>query len=306
MDPSVIFPRLFVILLMILTGVAARKTGVLDSKGSAVLNRLTFHICLPLLVFCSIRKNLSVDVLAQAGLGVMIALSIHLLSFLVSIPYARLLNLHGTAAGVHQFSLVFSNVAFVGLPIVRAFWGEEALPVTSMFIVVFSLFNHTLGAFILSGNGKRRLKDILLTPPLIGALLGLVAALTNIPIHPELFSGLEQMGNITTPLAMFSIGCTLASMDLRRCFGDWRIYLTCLMRLLVIPAVVWAVLYHTVNDYYLWAVPTVICGMPCPSTLPILAQRYHADEEAAGKMVALSTLLAIITIPLLYLFFLTP
>lgn len=305
MGSLTVIPRLGIILLMIAMGAGAKWAGVLDREGAAVMNRLTFHLFLPLLVFCSICNSLDRDSLVQAGLGLGIAVAIHLGCYLLSFPYARLLRLSGPTAGVHQFSLVFSNAAFVGLPIVQALWGPEAMPVMSVFIVLFSLFNHTLGAFVLSGGGGGRgLREVFLTPPLVGALLGVAAAMLRLPIPAEIFSGLQSIGAVTTPLAMVALGCTLASTDLRGCFTDRNVYLTCLMRLVVLPVAVFLILRAVTTDYYLWAVPTLVCGMPCPSTLPILAQRYHADQDAAGRIIALSTLFAIVTIPLLSLFLL--
>lgn len=299
MGSFALIPRLGTILLMILLGAAAKWGGVMDKASAAALNRLTFHLFLPLLVFCSICKNLDRHSLAQAGWGVVTAAAVHLGCYLISFPYVRLLKLKSPTAGVHQFSLVFSNVAFVGLPIIQALWGPEAMPAASIFVVLFSLFNHTLGAFILSGKRRRRgIRDVFLTPPLVGAVLGIAAALLEIPLPPELFAGLEQIGAVTTPLAMTALGCTLACTDLKSCLGDRYAYITCFMRLIVLPAAVCLILRCFIQDYYLWAVPTVVCAMPCPSTLPILAQRYHSDEEAAGRMIALSTLFAAVSIPL--------
>ena len=129
-------------------------------------------------------------------------------------------------------------------------------------------------------------------------MLGIAAALLEIPLPPELFcrSGADRRGH--HPLAMTALGCTLACTDLKSCLGDRYAYITRFMRLTVLPAAVCLILRCFIQDYYLWAVPTVVCAMPCPSTLPILAQRYHSDEEAAGRMIALSTLFAAVSIPL--------
>ena len=305
MDALTVLPRLGIILLMILLGAAARQGRVLCQEDAATLNRLAFHVFLPLLVFSSICKSLTGDVLTQAGWGVLTAAAIHLVCYLLSFAYVRVLGLTPPASGVHQFSLVFSNVAFVGLPIIQALWGDDAMPVASVFVVLFSLFNHTLGAFILSGErSNRSAREILVTPPLAGAIAGIVVALAGVQIPQALFSGLEQLGAVTTPLAMVALGCTLASMGVRSLAGDWRIYLTCFVRLVVIPVAVWGILRLATKEYYLWAVPTLVCAMPCPSTLPILAQRYRSDEVSAGNMVAVTTVFASITIPLLILFLL--
>jgi predicted permease len=199
---------------------------------------------------------------------------------------------------------MFSNVAFIGLPIIRAFWAEEAMLYASMFTITFSLFNHTVGAFILSGRG-RGLRDVFLTPSLLAAVLALILAFLRISLGNEALSFINQIGGMTTPLAMFSIGHTLAVLPVKEALLDKAVYMTCLFRLLLLPLALYLVIKPIFrNDYYMWAVPVLIAGMPCASTIPILAQRYKADTAAAGKLLICSTVLSLITIPALAYFIL--
>ncbi|QQO09101.1 AEC family transporter [Breznakiella homolactica] len=300
MDFSVIYIRLLLIVAMIVIGFIAKKAGILDDSAPKTITGITFNISLPMLIFSSVYTNFSPDNLGETGIVLLIAISIYGACFLLSVPYAKILGLPKQSAGVHQYCIVFSNVAFVGIPIIRAFWPADAMLYASMFIVVFSLFNHTAGAYILSGGKGRKLKDILLTPSLLGALLGLILSFLRIPVGPELLAFVNQIGGITTPLAMFSIGITIASLPIREALMDKRVYLTCLLRLVVLPLGVCGILRPLFPDnYYMWAVPTLIAAMPSASTIPILAQRYHADTAAAGKLLVCSTVLAVFTIPAL-------
>lgn len=297
MDFGVVFIRLLLIVVMIIIGFIAKKIGVLDETAPKTITGITFNISLPMLIFSSVYTNFSPDNLGKTGISLGVAVCIYGACFFLSLFYAKSLRMPRQSAGVHQYCIVFSNVAFIGIPIIRAFWPEEAMLYASMFTVAFSLFNHTVGAFILSGKG-RNIRDVLLTPSLVGAVLALALSFFRIKPNPELLSMINQLGGMTTPLAMFSIGHILASLPLKEALLDRAVYITCFLRLLVLPLLVCLVLRPLFrNNYYLWAVPTLIAGMPCASTIPILAQRYNADAAAAGKLLVCSTVLALLTIP---------
>ncbi len=297
MSYSIIFIRLALIVGMMIVGFIAYKFKIVDASSQKTISAITFNISLPMLILSSVSTYFSRDTLASTGSVLLAAIVIYLISFGLSFLYVKLLRPNEESIGVHQYSFSFTNVAFVGIPIIKACFPEEAMLYGSVYVVLFSLVNHSIGAFLLSKKSELSFKTIFTTPSLIAALFGICLGLLKIQVPEPINAFISSFGNMTTPLAMMSIGITIAQLSLKEAFGDIKVYITCFIRLLVLPLLVMLVLRNLYSNYLMWAVPVIVAAMPAPSTIPILAHKYGADTNTAGKIMALSTMLATITIP---------
>ncbi|MCL2351792.1 MAG: AEC family transporter [Firmicutes bacterium] len=146
-------------------------------------------------------------------------------------------------------------------------------------------------------RGAARL--ILLNPALIATELGFVFFLLSLR-PPEVIAGsMTFMSNMTTPLSMLIVGAILAKIDIRSAFTDVRIYFISLMRLAVIPLAAFAVLRLFVANMVMLGVIVYLAAMPVASLTVIMAEERGGDSETSSKAVLVSTLLSMITIPLL-------
>ena len=216
--------------------------------------------------------------------------------------YTKALRLKADTAGVYRFMLVFSNCGFLGYPVLRALYGGEAVFVASMYVLIFQILSFTYGVRQISaGSAASREFDIkkFCTPMVITSVVALILYLTNVRFHPMVLETLSLLDRITSPASMLVIGCVLASYPLKTIFGRWHVYLFCVVRLIVIPVIVWAILRLFITDSLILGVMVVLSAMPAATNTVLLTAKYGGDEPTAASGLFLSTLLSLITLPVL-------
>ena len=114
-----------------------------------------------------------------------------------------------------------------------------------------------------------------------------------------LHQAVKYVGDITSPIVMLIVGCSLAQMRFGQIFGSWRIYALSALKLAAVPLLAYAVLRHVLTNEFALCVLTVLLCMPIATNTTILSYQYGADETAASSGVFVSTLLSLLTIPLM-------
>lgn len=141
--------------------------------------------------------------------------------------------------------------------------------------------------------------------------IGVIACITAMllyflqtPVPSFLQAFITNLGNLTAPLSMMIIGASLAQMPLKELFLDKKLLLFSLVKLLLLPAV-WMIMVNRVAEQeILRGVCLVMMATPAGSMTAMLAQQYGGDYETASRGVALTTVLSVITMPLLAAIFL--
>ncbi len=290
-----------ILFLLILLGYVGRKTDLIADEAVSNFSALVVNISLPALIFNSLQREFSPELLALAGRTLLLSFALYALAFGIAFLWTALVRPPLAEKAVHEYALVFSNVGFMGFPLIEALMGKEALFALSILNVPFNLLAFSLGAWLLARHGKRPVRMGLrqfFNPCVIATLLGFVFFLFSWPLPGLLFQTLGLLGNTTSPLSMLIIGAVLARMPLREVFGRWRIYATSLVRIVVVPAISWALLYVLgVRDQELM-LPVMAFAMPVAANTTLVADYYQGDSGTAGALVFLSSLGSVFTIPL--------
>ena len=126
----------------------------------------------------------------------------------------------------------------------------------------------------------------------------------RIPIPSFLQAFITNLGNLTAPLSMMIIGASLAQMPLKELFLDKKLLLFSLVKLLILPAVWMLMVNRVAEQEILRGVCLVMMATPAGSMTAMLAQQYGGDYETASRGVALTTVLSVVTMPILAAFFL--
>ena len=145
---------------------------------------------------------------------------------------------------------------------------------------------------------KIKLKDIL-TPVFITTVTGLVVLLLRFPVPALIMRFVDSTSVATLPMSMIVIGATMGSGKLLETFSDKRVYLVCLVRLIISPLLVWLVLSPICADPLLLKTAVVIAGCPCGVVVSVLSLQYDHDTLFASRSVMASTLLSVITLPII-------
>lgn len=300
MDIAALIEKMAVLFFSILTGYLAARAGVLSTEGNRQLSRLLVNVANPLLIVSSVLRGehllANAEVLALTGLIVCCYACTIALGLLVP----RLLRAPQEQRGTYQFMFIFSNIGFMGYPVVASLFGASAIFYVSLFVLFFQLLCWSYGVSLISGAPKFRFeRKVLKQPCLIAALFAYVFYLSGLRAPELAYKATSYVGELTSPLAMLVIGSSLAQMDLRKIFGNWRIYVLCALKMVVVPLLMYAVLRLVIQNQLMLGVTMVTLCMPVATNTTIISYQNHGDDALASSGVFLTTLLSVVSIPLI-------
>lgn len=205
---------------------------------------------------------------------------------------------------VERFAMGYSNCAFMGIPLVQASFGAEGVFYLTAFITAFNVFMWTHGVILMSGkklSGKGLLK-IALSPAILAIVLGLVCFFTGLRLPRAIQQPLDYLGAMNTPLAMLVSGATIAKSGLLGAFKPRRVYFIQAFKLFIVPALL-TVLLVTAEIFGVSSVIVrtilIAAAAPTASATIMFAYKYGKNTETASHHFALSTVLGILSMPLI-------
>ena len=233
--------------------------------------------------------------------------------------HARLLRILGTAAlaltavlkrplhldVIEGATLSYSNAAALVIPLVRALLGEEYVVYSCAFVIVQLVLLWTHCSTSLQGGGAIEWKKILLNVNLISIVVGAVLFFAHIPLPGQLLGALNTMGDMVGPLGMLLAGMAIAESPLKQLFCTKRYYLPVALRLIGYPVAVLAVLRLLNAAAWVPAGRSILMTVylaaitPACATLTSMAQLYHRNAAQSSALYVLSTLLSIVTMPVM-------
>lgn len=306
MNNGVILQQILVLFLMIAVGFVIKKRGVITSEANKGFSALLLKVASPFLVIASFQIPFSWELLNRAGIVFLFSIYIHLLAMLVS----KLLYRRYPVAvrKVLTFAAVYSNCGFMGIPLLHSLYGSTGVFYASIYIAVYNLFVWTHGVWLFnmpnhSGAGKASggTWKSLLNPGIISVIAGMILFIFSIRLPEPLFKALELIGSTTTPLAMLIIGASIAEVRGGELLADGAVYFSAAVRLLIIPFGTLTALKLTGIHGALLGSCTLLAAMPCAANTVLFSELYGGDSSLASRCVAISTLLSMVTLPLIML-----
>lgn len=300
MDILPVADSIIILFLLMGIGFAASKAKFLDRNGSKALSSFLVNIALPCLVVISMQIPVNADTMEKTQTTLMLALVFFAISIAVAVIVPMFIPAKYSERGVFSFMLVFSNLGFMGIPVTQAIFGTDAVFYTTLFMLPFNLLVFTIGILMLRPDMRMNFNPkLFVNPGIIASIIGMLFFFTGFTIPSPVYDVMDYLGSTTTPLAMVVTGALLAMMPLSNLFSDYRIYILSAFRLLIIPVIVYLVISPYATDPVIFAIPVLLAAMPAAANSVILAEEYNADSSLASKGVFITTLLSIVTIPLL-------
>lgn len=288
-----------ILLIYLGVGMYCRKKGMIDDQTKKKLIDLILKITLPCMIFNSFNKPLTPDILKKTALAFIVAFCIAVLSWLLGkILYRRYPQ---ERKSILQYCTLVNNSGFLGMPMVSAVYGTDGLLYASIFIIPNRIMMWTAGLSLFTvSDFKSKCKNILLNPCIITVFLGIARRMLNIPVPAFIDKSVANIGAITSPLSMMIIGTMLVGISWKALFEPSIFYLT-FIRLIFLPLIALVLMRIMRFDPLLTGVSLILTGMPAGSTSALLAAKYGADEDYASRCIITTTIISLITIPLLML-----
>lgn len=289
-----------ILLIYLAVGTYCYKRHLIDPHTKQKLVDFILKITLPCMIFNSFNKPLTPEILQKTALVFLVAFCIAILSYLSG----KVLYNHypSEKKSILQYCTLVNNSGFLGMPMVSSVYGADGLLYASIFIIPNRIMMWTAGLSLFTvSDFKTKCKNIFLNPCIIAVFLGLARRMFNLPFPQFLDKAISNIGAITSPLSMIIIGTMLAGISFKTLLEPSILYLA-FVRLMGLPLVALVLMKLLHFDSLLTGVSLILTGMPAGSTSALLAAKYGADEDYASRCIITTTIISLVTIPILMLF----
>ena len=298
MDLAIITARQVLILfLMILAGFVCGRTGAIKPEGKKTLSELLLYLVLPAMILDSYLIQFDAatfeNLLLAFGLSAALMLGGGVVAVLAT------LKSKSSDRTMVRFACIFSNAGYMGIPLIRALYGETGVLFASAFLTVFNILVWTIGYVMISGQmePKAVLRSIVTCPSIIAVAAGLIIYLGRVPVPGVLVETVGLVGDMNTPISMIITGLTMADRDLRALLKNRDLPLVMGLRLVVIPVVCLAVLRLLGVRGIVADIVLLLEACPTAAITTVFAVRFSKSEDLAAGSVVFTTLASMIWLP---------
>ena len=292
--------------LIMLVGYVMSKRNIFDKEAKIYFTRLVINVSLPAQIVKAFVVNQGIVPNSEVILVFGITLLAYVLYAILGFAFNILFRVPKGKRGTYLFMMMFGNVGFMGFPLIEAIYGEKALIYAVIFNVIFNLVVYSVGILMIGKreNGMKIDPKKIINMPLLAAFLSIVLYFAKVKLPEVVINSLDFLGNVTTPVAMLILGVTIAEMPLKELFDEWRIYLFTIVKLLVIPVVVISCIrYLPISSDVIKGTMIVLSATPVATNATMLAIEYDGDMALTSKGIFFTTLLCMLTIPLVQTWF---
>lgn len=299
---SAILNSVFSLFIMILVGVYGSRRKIITSGINKGLTDILIQIALPLMIVTSFMFTYDDNIKSNIIKTLFYSLIAYIVIIVVS--HLLLLPIKGDKKTILHFANVFTNTGYVGFPILFSIYGPEGVIYGSIFNMFFVIFVWTYGLLLFTGNFKKKelkqeIINIILNPSIIAVFIGVIILIFNIQLPVALSSSMTSIGSMTGPLSMIIIGVILSNVKIKKHLNDGTIYYGIFINLIIIPIIIY-LLFFLIGEISKAAITVIIMvAMPASAMTSILAEIYNKENEYAAIIVCATTLLSLITVPIL-------
>ena len=294
----IVFNKIIALFLIILIGVYGTKKHIINDDVNKGLRRILLEITLPLLVINSFSFSFDEGM----GRNIITAFIYSILFMILGgiISYILLKPLKGEKKKILHFANFFSNCGFIGFPIINSIFGAEGVVYTSIFNMVFTIILRTYGVMIFSDMlSKENIKKVLLNPSIIAVYIGIPIMIFNIKLPASILDTTKIVGDMTAPISMIIVGSILSKVKIKSIFKEASVYYGALIKLIVIPLAIYMIKLIIKDNSSVIDTIIVIQAMPAAAMTSIFAADFDKEKEYGAIVVFVTTLLSIITIPVI-------
>ena len=299
---SAVANQVFIMALLMAIGFILTKTKILSSSGSRQMSHLLVNIVTPCVIVMAFQDKNSNNSLSDFMIAFFLCALIHLVFIILSKCFfiksknndKKIINLSCSA---------YSNCGFMGLPLLGAAIGPAGVFIGSAYVAMFNIFiwTHCYGEFN-KASGTSSLKKAFINPGIIGVVAALVLFTLNIQLPGAVYTTVNYMAQLNTPIAMLLLGIYLGESKIFASLKNPSIYIVCFFRLLVLPVIIIILLSFLPFNPTILMTLSLSCACPCAAITAIFASESGKDSGYASSVVAISTLFSLATLPLIAYF----
>ena len=290
--------KLFVIMFM---GYAVVKAGLMKSSESKSVSVILVYLVIPCVIIKAFQVDYTPDVQKGLFLAIAAAVAIHILFLLITVPLKKVFQMDV----IEQATSIYSNAGILVIPLVQELLGQDYVIYSSAYIAVQLILLWTQGKNMLCEEEKLEWKKVFLNVNIISIIAGIVLFLFRIKLPAGVQDVLGMMNNMIGPLGMLLAGMAIAEVPLKSIFTKKRNYLSVAFRLLLYPVLglflmkAIQIVVNLENSSQILLTVYLACVTPACASVTSMAQLYDKDAAYASSLYVLTTLLSIVTMPVM-------
>ena len=306
-DTAKLFSSVLLLFILIIPGFLLRKAKLAGDYLPKGFTNVILYVTQPALIMVAFIRPYDAQVMKTA-LGVLIfSFLLHGVWFALSLLFFR--KCEEKLKRVYRFGSIFANAGYMGIPLIMSLLGDDAAIFASVYIVGFNFYCWSVGCLIYSGDKSYvSPRKMFLNPATIPTYIGLLFFLLPIDafVPDVVVNALETLRGTVAPMSMMLVGMLLADMKLKGAFKDINFFISLALKLILFPVIAWlfikgADISGIYSDATCAIVVLVCAATPSAAATSMFAEKFDGDSVTASKFVSISTILSLITIPLVSL-----
>jgi hypothetical protein len=299
-----VFSQTVIMFMIVIIGALCYKFRLINDEGKKQLSNLVLYVVNPLLIFLSYQTDVRGELIEGFIWTAIMGAITYIAFILLSLPILR--NKDGRKKAIERFSAVYSNFGFMGTPLIFGVFGSDGVFMMNGFVTVSNLFIWTVGVMSISGGNQKSdgknslpLLKALTAPAVIAVIAGIIFMFTGIRLPEIVNTALNNVAEMTTPLAMIVAGASIMSAGILKSIRNLRIYYVSAIKLIVFPIIGFALIAFMPCADMPKLVTLIEFSCPTAAIGTMFAIKYDRDPEYASQIFAVSTLLSAVTLPLI-------
>ncbi len=290
--------ELFLVMFM---GFILVKTHLLKAEESKTLSTVALYLIMPCVIINAFQIKYTESIRNGLILAFVAAVLIHIVLLILIKILGRIFNLDA----VEKASMIYSNAGNLIIPIVTSILGKEWVIYSSAFISVQLFLLWTHGKMMLCEERKVDLKKILLNINMITIFLGILFFVTRFQLPDIIIKTMESVSGMLGPISMIIMGMLIGNMSFKQIFAYKRIYIVTFLKMIVCPFIILLLLKYggmanLLSDGKVILLISLLATItPSASAVTQMAQIYGKNEEYASVINAITTIICIITMPIM-------
>ena len=294
---QVVSGSVLTLFLLMSVGFFFGKKGMLSEATLSQLSRLLLYVVTPSITITSFEVERTPENTRQLLAAAAALAGTYALYMVLSSALFR--RQDGCRRGVLRFAAIYGNTGFMGLPLIQSVLGDEAMMIAVMAFAVFNIATWTHGVLIMGGREHFSLRKAVLNPGVLGLAAGVLLFAAGWRLPGPVDAAVGYLGSLNTPLAMVIIGGQMAAANLPETFRERTLYLASALKLLGIPLLTALVLLPFRMDAMIFSALVILSACPTAGATSLFSQSMGKDTALAARQITLSTLLCIITLPVM-------
>lgn len=297
---QIIVGQVAIVFLLILTGFILGKMKLVDERGTKQITNILLGLVTPAVVIKAYQRDFEMRLLKNLLIAFSLAILIHFIGILlVTFVFKKEPTNHYR---INRFASVYSNCGFMAIPLLNASLGSDGVFFGSAYLIIFTILYWIHGVYVFTEDKSQiSLKKAIINPGVIGAVISLLFFFFQVRLTGVFEETLNYIAGLNTPLAMIVLGTFLTRIDLKKTFLNFEIYKTTFIRLILMPLIFVAITKIFNTDPGVTKAVLISASCPVATNTTLFASKYNCDPGYAAEVVSFSTILSIVTIPLILL-----